>query len=210
MADKYVGSLLNRIMLPGDVIGSVADLEGSLEGKNKVKLGLGLREVNGAIVAYKAGVFRHRNPSIYLIDCNQRRVSICKVFLLTIPSFFFLSDCVTWDTCNEKFLQFIVPRKLQHRVTSYWGKLFPSTINFASRCEVTFSYRLLSKEFPLLKCLGKHFPFECTMGMNGRVWINSLSIPHTITVANAVSNSEYMNNNQIETMVKQLMKGIQS
>ena len=48
------------------------------------------------------------------------------------------------------------------------------------------------------------------MGMNGRVWINSLSIPHTVTVANAVSNSEYMNNNQIETMVKQLMKRIQS
>ena len=55
MADKYVGSLLNRIVLPGDVIGSVADLEGSLEGKNKVKLGLGLREVNGAIVAFKRG-----------------------------------------------------------------------------------------------------------------------------------------------------------
>ena len=51
MADKYVGSLLNRIALPGDVIGSVADLEGILEGKNKVKLGPGLREVNGAIVA---------------------------------------------------------------------------------------------------------------------------------------------------------------
>ena len=46
--------------------------------------------------------------------------------------------------------------------------------------------------------------------MNGRVWINSLSIPHTVTVANAVSNSEYMNNNQIETMVKQLVKRIQS
>ena len=75
---------------------------------------------------------------------------------------------------------------------------------------MTFSYRLLSKEFALLKFLGKHFPFECTMGMNGRVWINSLSVPHTITVANAVSNSEYMNNNQIETMVKQLVKGIQS
>ncbi|XP_027036297.1 putative exosome complex component rrp40 [Pocillopora damicornis] len=150
MADKYVGSLLNRIALPGDVISSVADLEGSLEGKNKVKLGPGLREVNGAIVAYKAGVFRHRNPSIHLIDCNQRRASI---------------------------------------------------FNSASPCPATFSHRLLSKEFVLLKCLGKHFLFDCTVGMNGRVWINSSSIPHTITVANAVSNSEYMNNNQIETMV---------
>ena len=57
MTDKYVGSLLNRIVLPGDIIGSVADLEGSLEGKNKVKLGLGLREVNGAIVARQSGGF---------------------------------------------------------------------------------------------------------------------------------------------------------
>ena len=108
MADKYVGSLLNRIVLPGDVIGSVADLEGSLEGKNKVKLGLGLREVNGAIVAYKAGVFRHRNPSIYLINCNQRRASICKVFLLTIPSFFFFlivlhGTLVTKSFCDLSF-----------------------------------------------------------------------------------------------------------
>ena len=55
MADKYVGRLLNRIVLPGDVIGSVADLEGSFEGKNKVKLGLGLREVDGATWPTKRG-----------------------------------------------------------------------------------------------------------------------------------------------------------
>ena len=70
--------------------------------------------------------------------------------------------------------------------------------------------RLLSKDFVLLKCLGKYFASECTVGMNGRVWINSASTPHTIAIANAISNSEYMTNNQIETMVKQLVKGMQS
>ena len=75
---------------------------------------------------------------------------------------------------------------------------------------LSFFCRLLSKEFVLLKCLGKQFPFECTVGLNGRVWINSASTPHTIAIANAISNSEYMTNNQIETMVKQLVKGIQS
>lgn len=48
---------------------------------------------------------------------------------------FFLSDHGIWNNCNEKFLQFIVAQKLQHRVTC-WRKLFPSTFNFASRCEV--------------------------------------------------------------------------
>ena len=105
MADKSVGSLLNRVVLPGDVIGSVADLEGRLEGKNKIKLGPGLREVNGVIMAYKAGVFRHRNPSIYMIDCNQRRVSIFEVFLFTTPGFFFFlitvyGTIVTKTSCN--------------------------------------------------------------------------------------------------------------
>ena len=135
MADKSVGSLLNRVVLPGDVIGSVADLEGRLEGKNKIKLGPGLREVNGVIMAYKAGVFRHRNPSIYMIDCNQRRVSIFEVFLVKNSRFFFLSDHGIWNNCNENFLQFIVAPKLQHRATC-WRKLFASTFNFASRCEV--------------------------------------------------------------------------
>ena len=71
-------------------------------------------------------------------------------------------------------------------------------------------FRLLSKEFVLLKCLGKYFPFECTVGQNGRVWINSSSTSHTITIANAITNSEYMTNDQIQTMVKQLMRGVQA
>lgn len=92
MADNSASSVsqVNRVVLPGDVIGSVADFEGSLEGKNKIKLGPGLREENGLIVVYKAGIFRHRSPSTYLIDCNQRRVSIIGEFLFTptIPCLF--------------------------------------------------------------------------------------------------------------------------
>ena len=76
MADKEVRALVNHVVMPGDVIGNVADLEASLEGKSKIKFGPGLREENGVILAYKAGVLRHRKPATYLIDCNQRRVCI--------------------------------------------------------------------------------------------------------------------------------------
>ena len=75
MADKGVRSLVNRVVMPGDVIGDVADLEATLEEKSKIKFGPGLREENGVILAYKAGVLRHRKPATYLVDCNQRRVS---------------------------------------------------------------------------------------------------------------------------------------
>lgn len=77
MADKdSVASLVNRVVMPGDVIGKVADLEATIEGKSKIKFGPGLREENGVILAYKAGVLRHRKPATYLIDCNQRRVRL--------------------------------------------------------------------------------------------------------------------------------------
>ena len=75
MADKDVRGVVNRVVMPGDFMGNVADLEASLEGKVKIRLGPGLREENGAILAHKAGVLRHRKPATYLIDCNQRRVS---------------------------------------------------------------------------------------------------------------------------------------
>ena len=76
MADKDVASLVNRVVMPGDVIGNVVDLEATIEGKSKIKFGPGLREENGVILAYKAGVLRHRKPATYLIDCNRRRVRL--------------------------------------------------------------------------------------------------------------------------------------
>ena len=64
-----------KVVLPGDVLGSETDLEASLEGKGRIKLGPGLRREKGDVLAYKAGVLRHRQLGIYWIDCNQRRVS---------------------------------------------------------------------------------------------------------------------------------------
>ena len=75
MADRDIRDFVNRVVMPGDVIGNVADLEASFEGKSKIKLGPGLREENGIIMVYKAGVLRHRNVATFLVDCNQKRVS---------------------------------------------------------------------------------------------------------------------------------------
>lgn len=76
MADEDVHGSVNRVVMPGDIIGNVADLETSSGKRVTVKFGPGLREENGVILAFKAGVLRHRKPATYLIDSNQRRVSL--------------------------------------------------------------------------------------------------------------------------------------
>ncbi|XP_068676775.1 putative exosome complex component rrp40 [Montipora foliosa] len=241
MADKVVPRFLNRVVMPGDIIGSVADLEGKLEGKANLKFGPGLREENGVISACKAGVLRHRKPATYLIDSNQRRyvpvkeeriigivtnrgsdsykVDIGAAMSACLPNLSF--EGATKKTKPNIQIGDIVYARLcvankdmepELDCTDGSGKstgLGPLSEGFMITCSLGLSRKLLSKEFELLECLGNYFPFECTAGMNGRVWIKSPSTTHTIAIANAITNSEYMTNNQIETMVKQIVKGIQ-
>ena len=68
-----------------------------------------------------------------------------------------------------------------------------------------WSFRLLNPDLgAVLKVLGKQFSFECTVGMNGRTWVNSHSIDHTILIVNAFEKSEYMTSSQIQKMVSKL------
>ena len=57
-------------------------------------------------------------------------------------------------------------------------------------------------------CLGKLFPFELAIGMNGRVWVNSTSLVHTVLIANAILNSESMSNPAIQKMVYVLVESV--
>jgi len=63
-------------------------------------------------------------------------------------------------------------------------------------------------ESKVLSLLGKHFKFEIAVGMNGRVWTNSKGIIDTIAIANAIVSSEFMDDEQISFMVKQLVDSI--
>ena len=63
---------------------------------------------------------------------------------------------------------------------------------------------MLSPDGSVLKILGKMVSFESTVGMNGRTWINTKSIDHTILIVNAVEQSEYMTLSQIKQNVHRL------
>lgn len=62
--------------------------------------------------------------------------------------------------------------------------------------------KITSKECILVKTLGKHLPFEIASGINGRIWVKAASVKNTITVCNAISNSEFMTNDQMKLMIK--------
>ena len=56
----------------------------------------------------------------------------------------------------------------------------------------------------MVEALGKYFKFELTVGMNGRVWVNSGSVVQVIAITNAILKSEHMTSDQCRHMVESI------
>lgn len=61
----------NMVVLPGDVVTSIVSSVVSED--ERVKLGPGLRQVSGDVVASKTGVFRYKAPSTFWVESRQKR-----------------------------------------------------------------------------------------------------------------------------------------
>ena len=61
---------------------------------------------------------------------------------------------------------------------------------FLVKCRSATCRSLLDPQNVVLKSLGEAFPFELAVGMNGRVWVHSDSVQHTIVAANAIQQTE--------------------
>ncbi|KAK3754873.1 hypothetical protein QZH41_011352 [Actinostola sp. cb2023] len=66
-------STINRVVMPGDILGTIQDLQQTTDRKVKLRLGPGLRQDKDDVIAFKPGILRHRSPGTYWIDCNQKR-----------------------------------------------------------------------------------------------------------------------------------------
>ncbi|KAJ8306634.1 hypothetical protein KUTeg_017179 [Tegillarca granosa] len=80
------------------------------------------------------------------------------------------------------------------------GYMFQTSLNLVQK--------ILNPDCVLLKLLGKRLSFEVAIGMNGRLWIKARSVSETIAIANAISASEYMSNEQIKEMCKRLLDAL--
>ncbi|KAK9513086.1 hypothetical protein O3M35_001356 [Rhynocoris fuscipes] len=58
----------------------------------------------------------------------------------------------------------------------------------------------------LLENLGRVFPHECAIGMNGNIWIKSEDITTTIAIANSILKAEIMSVPEIKQFSSQLLK----
>ncbi|XP_063900964.1 putative exosome complex component rrp40 [Zophobas morio] len=73
-------------------------------------------------------------------------------------------------------------------------------------CSSNLCRRLLKPHCVILESMGKLLPYEITVGLNGRIWVNSTSIENTIQLVSLIQKSEYMTDKQICIIIKELAK----
>ena len=83
-----------------------------------------------------------------------------------------------------------------------FGKLVGGT---TFECSHELARSLLQEDCPVLIALARYIKFEIAIGYNGWVWIDSQSPQHSIVVANACLNSEFMKKSDILPMVEELI-----
>jgi len=87
-------------------------------------------------------------------------------------------------------------------VRHYPLSIFPQTFSLLN----LFVFSLLAEDSAVLSALGGDVPFEIAVGINGRVWVRSVSALSTVLVSNAILNSEHMTKEQVQEMVALMIK----
>ncbi|GJQ80930.1 putative RNA binding protein [Trypoxylus dichotomus] len=67
----------------------------------------------------------------------------------------------------------------------------------------SFVYRLLNVEHALLRTLGKKFPFEIAIGMNGKIWFNTKNTKDSMTLMNCLLAAEHQSDKDIYELCRQ-------
>ncbi len=67
-----------------------------------------------------------------------------------------------------------------------------------------YASRILSPSCILLKTIGNSLPYEVAVGLNGRIWVKGRSTVETIALSNAICSAEFMTNDHIKVLVRQI------
>ncbi|XKL63060.1 hypothetical protein PGB90_005424 [Kerria lacca] len=80
-----------------------------------------------------------------------------------------------------------------------------SNDGYLFHCSIDLVRKMLNPKCPFDK-LGKHFPYEITIGMNGRIWIKTHTIKTSIALSKAILTSEFLSFEEIQILCDRLGK----
>ena len=112
-------------------------------------------------------------------------------------------------------LSLSLPLSLYLSIFLSHARLSPQVLEggYLINCSLGLCRKLLRHErpLPLLEPLFAHFKlFEICVGINGRVWINSDNIKHTLCIALYLNKCEYLPETDLMPLLKDLVKRVES
>lgn len=82
----------------------------------------------------------------------------------------------------------------------------PLTGGYCFSVSLKLAQKLLDEDSWTLKCIARYVPFECAIGLNGKVWVNAGSPMLVVLISNAILNADGMSDSMVTTMVDKIMR----
>ena len=79
---------------------------------------------------------------------------------------------------------------------------------FLFKCSISLCRTLISSESNILELIGKKISYEISIGLNGRIWVNSSSPKNIILISNTILASEDLTDSQMEILVKKAFSSV--
>ena len=138
------------------------------------------------------GATKRNKPELVIGDVVFCRVLVCNRDMppiVTCKSFSFDSQ-KSWVTNESIFMQ----------LPTNNGRAQMITIS------LDWCHRLNRIQSPHLTFLGRFFPFEIVIGMNGRLYINTHSVINTLLLCNLLQNGQFLNLNDFQVLTHEMLR----
>ena len=81
---------------------------------------------------------------------------------------------------------------------------------YTCKVSLMLAQRLLDGTATVLESIGRSMPFEIAIGANGCVWVNAEQPRNTVAIANAIQNSELLDEDEVAHMVQTVLNKLSS
>ncbi|KAG7188156.1 hypothetical protein KM043_013375 [Ampulex compressa] len=181
---------VGEVTMPGDIVKDIA----TINKKERIILGPGLRREGNTVIACKAGILKKGNAFVYYVDNYQKRYVPHQgenvVGIITQKSGdIFKVDIGAGEQASLSYLAFEGATK-------------------KNRPDVQVGDVVFAKLLVASKDMEPELTFEVAAGMNGKIWVKARSLQETIAIANAILAAEFTSASETNELCTRVEKAL--
>jgi exosome complex component RRP40 len=222
------------IVLPGDIIEEISSGLQTLNDRDVLTIGPGLHFKDNKIIATKAGKLYNEKNKWWVENNQKRYIPalndpVIGVIIAKLSEYYKVDiggpsmailPALSFDNATRRNRPNLQVGSLIFAVVSLANKDMEPELScicqnkkddfgelkdgYVIKISISFARNLMSPKNPLLLAIGKKFPFDIVVGINGLIWINADTSSRILFVATAIEKYSALKNESNIDFLKEM------